>query len=169
MTIDTVVMSFMKSIESPFLTSFTKVLSDLTEPLVLLAVSIVLGAYLYFRKSKKEGMFFAVVMVIASVLVKVLKEIFHKARPIDSLISETSYSFPSGHAMISIIFFGLVVFLFMKRKKNLLKICASILAVLLIYFSRLYLRVHWFSDVVFGFLIGGIILILAIFFYKKYE
>lgn len=167
MTIDTVVMSFMKSIESPSLTSFTKVLSDVTEPMVLLVVSIFLSGWIYFKKSKKEGILFASTIIIASILVKVLKEIFQKARPLDSLITETSYSFPSGHALISIVFFGLLVFIFMKKKNNWLKISSAILAVILIDFSRLYLRVHWFSDVFFGFLIGGIILFSAIIFYKK--
>ena len=169
MTIDIAIMNFMKSIESPFLTSFTQVISNLTEPLVLLIVSVLLGVLIYFRKSKRAGIFFVGIMLLSSALVTVLKEIFQKARPLDSLITETSYSFPSGHALISIVFFGLVVFIFMKKKNNLLKISAAVLAILLIDFSRLYLRVHWFSDVIFGFFIGGIILILAIFFYKKYE
>ena len=167
MLIDNLVMSYMQSIESSGLTSFMKIISTLTEPLVLLIVSLVLGVYFYFKKSRKEGVLFVSLILIASILVKILKEIFQRARPLNSIIVETGYSLPSGHALISLVFFGSLVYLFLRKKDNLFLILSSTILVLLIGFSRLYLRVHWFTDVLAGYLIGIIILIIGILTYKK--
>ena len=157
----------MQSIESSGLTSFMKFISTITEPLVLLAVSLILGVYFYFKKSRRDGVFFVSLILIASILVKSLKEIFQRARPLNSIIVETGYSLPSGHALISLVFFGSLTYLFLRKKDNLVLMLSSTILVLLIGFSRLYLRVHWLSDILAGYLIGIIILIISILTYKK--
>lgn len=167
--IDNVVFEFMQSIESPFMTNFMKFISILTEPLVLLFVSLILGFYIYLKKSKKEGVFFISVMLVASILVKILKEIFQRARPLDSLIVETGYSLPSGHALISLVFFGLVAYLLISKKRIWLRSFVMFFVPLLIGFSRLYLGVHWFTDVLVGYILGVIILTIGILIYRRYS
>ena len=104
-------------------------------------------------------------------MVFILKEIVQRARPLNILITETGFAFPSGHATISLIFFGIITYLIFKnRKSKTLKqtaLIASILAVLIIGLSRLILNAHWFTDVLGGFALGAVILTICILFRKK--
>jgi undecaprenyl-diphosphatase len=87
------------------------------------------------------------------------------------LIPETGFSFPSGHTTLSIAFFGVLIYLFKDEIKNktlrYLFITISLLLPFLIAFSRLYLNVHWFTDVVAGLFIGTSCVIGSIYFSKK--
>jgi len=94
------------------------------------------------------------------------KIIFHRARPDVAIYHESSFSFPSGHATIAIAFYGFLTYLLIRNsKKWRYKInifFASFIMVLLIGFSRLYLGVHYVSDIWGGYLAGSIWLIIAI-------
>ncbi len=104
------------------------------------------------------------------------KIIFHRARPDIAIYTEHSFSFPSGHATMAVAFYGFLAYILIKnakqwkRKVNIF--FAVVILILLIGFSRLYLGVHYFSDVWGGYLVGSIWLIVAIslaeyFSYKK--
>jgi len=106
------------------------------------------------------------------------KFIFHRVRPNAAIYPENSFSFPSGHATIAIAFYGFLAYMLIKTarqwkiKTNIF--FASFLLIILIGFSRLYLGVHYVSDVWGGYLAGAIWLIIAIgfseyFLYKKQE
>ena len=94
------------------------------------------------------------------------KIIFHRARPDVALYLENSFSFPSGHAAIAVAFYGFLAYCLIKNikkweyKVNVL--FAALIVILLIGFSRLYLGVHYASDVWGGYLAGAIWLIIAI-------
>jgi undecaprenyl-diphosphatase len=97
---------------------------------------------------------------------------FERIRPdFDRVIEITGYSFPSGHAMISIAFFGMLSYLlvqnysFLQPYKKLLYILTG-LFILLVGFSRVYLGVHYPTDVFGGFLAGGTWLLLCILLYN---
>jgi undecaprenyl-diphosphatase len=167
MRIDLVVNSFMESIEVPFIVSFFKILALITEPLVLAIFSLVIATYFYFWSSKRKAIVFGGVAIITSLIIKILKEIFQRARPLNSLIAETSQSFPSGHATFAVVFFGLLTYFFVTKKYKFATIFTSTFIILLIGFSRIYLRVHWLTDVLGGFVWGSVILILGIYSYKK--
>jgi undecaprenyl-diphosphatase len=166
MNIDFVVNSFMESIESPFFVSFSKFVAEITEPLVLFVVSLLISSYIYFKKSRKKAVVFAGTALIASLAIKVLKEIFQRARPLDGLISETGYSFPSGHAIFAVVFFGLLTYFSIRKKYKIETIFVTTFIILLIGFTRIYLRVHWLTDIIGGFVIGSLILVLGIWVYK---
>ena len=168
MGIDLVVYNFMRSIESQNLTVFSKFISILTEPIFLIIVSLFLGIFVYFKKSKKQGILFSLTMISSGILIKVFKEIFQRVRPQNPIVLESGFSFPSGHVTMSIVFFGLAFFLFVRRK-NILAKFNVILLIFLISFARIYLRVHWIGDVLGGCILGIIILFLSIFIYKKIE
>ena len=94
-----------------------------------------------------------------------LKNIVERPRPIGyRLIDETGYSFPSGHSMISAAFYGLIIYFIWKNVKNKkLKYISCALLGLLIAFigiSRIYLGVHYASDVLGGFIISIAYLII---------
>jgi undecaprenyl-diphosphatase len=91
-----------------------------------------------------------------------LKQLFERQRPSfpDPLLVETSYSFPSGHAMISLVLYGMLAYfavLALKSWRARTTVVFGVpLLILLIGFSRTYLGVHYFSDVVAGFAAGGV-------------
>jgi undecaprenyl-diphosphatase len=91
-----------------------------------------------------------------------LKQIFERPRPVfvDPIIVETSYSFPSGHAMDSLVMYGMLAYfalLFIKSwRARMAVLFGAALLVVLIGFSRLYLGVHYFSDVIAGFAAAGV-------------
>jgi len=154
-----------------FIIPLCKLIGIIFDPLVLIILSLIIAIYLTLKFSEKEGLFFAMNMFVGIAVIVLLKNLIKRARPLTALIQETSYSFPSGHATISIIFFGSIAYLISRKcKSTKLKWLVSTLAITftgLIGFTRLILKVHWTSDVIGGFLIGGFILMMSIFIFKK--
>ena len=170
MLIDTATDTFMQSIQTPTLTTFSKTLALIFDPITLIIISLIIATYLYTKSSKKQGIIFASTILLTGILIKTSKWIFQRARPLNQIIQETGFSFPSGHTTMAIVFFGLIVYLFSKNKSKKIKTTASITAILLIFiigFTRIYLRVHWLTDAIGGFLLGGTVLLLAISTFKK--
>ena len=98
-------------------------------------------------------------LAIATILNVLLKNILQRPRPIEyRIIDESGYSFPSGHSMISMAFYGFIIYLIYKYVKNkkVKYTSISILSILIfaIGISRIYLGVHYTSDVLAGFLIA---------------
>ena len=168
MTIDIATNALMVSIENPTLTLFSKIIAYAFEPTVLAIISLFVATYLYLKISKKQGIFFVLTIFVTGISIKILKEIIQRARPINALMTETSFSIPSGHATIVLVFFGLIAYLFMNKKHKFATITTTTLIILLTGFTRIYLRVHWLTDVLAGFALGGLILITGIFIYKKF-
>jgi len=170
MLIDAVAYSFMQSIQNPLFTVISKFISFAFDPLTLILISFILATYLYVKFSKKRGIFFALIIFLTGVLIKLSKEIFQRARPLNPIIQESGFSMPSGHAAIALVFFGILSFLFSRRKSPTIQFTTTILAILIILltsFSRVYLRVHWLTDVLGGLLLGAGILALGIWYVKK--
>jgi undecaprenyl-diphosphatase len=98
--------------------------------------------------------------------VETLKLIVQRARPIGGAFLEHSHSFPSGHSAISVALYGFLAFILMKQIRNKFEkttiLVASILIILLIGLSRIYLGAHYPTDVMGGFLVGAVWLWLAI-------
>jgi undecaprenyl-diphosphatase len=99
---------------------------------------------------------------------QLLKELFARPRPsfVDPLLLETGYSFPSGHAMMSLVTSGMLAYFavlaLQSWRARVAVIFGAALLALLIGFSRIYLGVHYFSDVVAGFAAGAIWLSILI-------
>lgn len=126
---------------------------------------------LVFLKDMKTRKFLALTMLFEIILNLGLKIFFGRPRPnVVHLVEETSYSFPSGHAMISMTFYLLVIFFLWNTKLNrALKIVFTVFLALLILFigiSRIYLGVHYASDILGGFLLGIFLVSFGIFLYK---
>jgi undecaprenyl-diphosphatase len=167
MIIDTATYALMQLIENQPLTILSIIISYALEPINLVILGLLIGLLIHIKISKKKGIFFASTMLATGILIKVFKEIFQRARPLDGIITETSFSMPSGHATIAVVFFGLIAYLFTKPKHKTKTILITSLVILVVAFTRIYLRVHWLTDVVAGLFLGGIILITSIIIYKK--
>jgi undecaprenyl-diphosphatase len=115
-----------------------------------------------------------VIGVSSSAVLYLLKEIFKRHRPTDPLMAHvTGFSFPSGHSFSSFTFYALIIYLFWQLKisplaKGIIAFFFFLFA-LLISYSRVYLRVHYPSDVVAGFCLSVIWLLLAFYFLRKKE
>lgn len=128
--------------------------------------SIVIAGILYLKKSRKTAVFFALTMLVSAGVIYLVKEIVERARPENALIAISDSSFPSGHTTTAIVFFGLLVYLAIKSKKSYnFKLTTGIISIFMmavISFSRVYLGVHWLSDVLGGISLGLFILLGSI-------
>jgi undecaprenyl-diphosphatase len=103
-----------------------------------------------------------------------LKHLFDRNRPLIPLLEEArGLSFPSGHALMSVTFYGLLIYIVFKGFKNKpLKwtLISMLLALILIIgFSRIYLRVHYASDVIAGFCVGLLWLVICVWVLNRLE
>jgi undecaprenyl-diphosphatase len=118
-------------------------------------IAIVLMFQYRFRRG--SILFFGT--VLSAILVRILKLVFSRLRPPASTIYD-SYSFPSGHALSSTVFFGLMAWLLTHYFPSHRKIICTVAALLALWvgLSRIILGFHWPSDVLGGFVIGFIFL-----------
>lgn len=161
---DELIYNLIISIQSNIITKVMKVITFSCNTLVLCIITLFI---LFFRKRKFYGLYVGLNLVSVSLLNTIVKVIVHRPRPIGiNLITETGYSFPSGHAMVGIAFYGLLIYIINNQIiKKWIKITASVFLLLLIFcigLSRIYLGVHYASDVIAGFALGCAYLIVFI-------
>ena len=161
------------SLHTNVLTFVAKILDVLFDPISLSVISLLILGILLQSKKKKEALFFLGTMFIGLCVSEIAKQIIHRARPSNGLVLASGFSFPSGHAMISTIFLGLIAAYFClkdfsKIKKQIILLSTTFL-ILLIGASRVYLNVHWITDVLAGIALGMVILSISIFFWIASE
>ncbi len=151
---------FVANSRNDFWTNFFKIFTYLGSFYILLIAVVIAFLLLFFVFKKKRFAFFSAgcfgVVCLLNLLFKLL---IRRIRPTDlMIIAETGYSFPSGHAMMSFAFFALLIFFVWKFVKNKsLKIVLTILfsiVILAIGFSRIYLGVHYLTDILAGWLLS---------------
>jgi undecaprenyl-diphosphatase len=121
---------------------------------------VLLGVFFYFRRLRM-AVLLGITMLGTAVLDVVLKLAFHRPRPVTFFgPTPSSYSFPSGHAFASLCFYGaLAAILSARARGRVAKLCiwaAAALLVGMIGFSRVYLGVHYPSDVIAGYCAGAV-------------
>lgn len=141
---------------SPPVTAIFKFVTNLGDWPVVLAGTLALIFYFLYRRDRDHLGVLLVTMAGAGVLDGVLKLAFHRLRPDPFFGAKpTTYSFPSGHALISFCFYGLIAgminFQLEERRLRALVWLIAGLLIGLIGLSRIYLGVHWPSDVVAGY------------------
>lgn len=155
---------------SDFVTPIAKLITNCGGAISLITISIIL---LIVIKNKKIGISIISNLGIVTLLNIALKNILQRPRPSEFIIiNEIGYSFPSGHSMISMAFYGLLIYLIYKNVKNkyLKWTLITFLGILIfsIGISRIYLGVHYTSDVLAGFLIAISYLIVYISIMNKF-
>ena len=130
--------------------------------------------YLLVRENKKNAFKIATISVTSVLVMFFIKYILHRERPLVPLITKVhGYSFPSGHTFTSVTFYGILGYIAFKNIKHpILRWMAVIFLFCLVFlvgFSRVYLRLHYASDVIAGFCLGVIWLLFAKWFLLKTE
>ena len=149
---------------SDFATPIAKFITNFGGAIVLIGTTIILVISI---RNRRIGLSIIANLGIITGLNLLLKQIVQRPRPTEyRIINETGYSFPSGHSMVSMAFYGFLIYLIYKYVKNqYLKIgLITFLSILIISIgiSRIYLGVHYTSDVMAGFCISVSYLVLYV-------
>ncbi|WP_460059419.1 phosphatase PAP2 family protein [Pseudolactococcus yaeyamensis] len=164
--VDQQVQSLVRYNMSDGLTSFSKFITNFGGAAY---VPILLGAVLIFLVLKKwyaEAIFIAANVAIVPILIYILKHIYGRSRPsLPHLVVENGLSFPSGHASTSLMFYACLMVLICQRLHNrqmkwLVRVLATMFIVL-IGMSRIYLGVHYPTDILGGWLMSASILLMT--------
>jgi len=157
---DEYIRGFVHQFAFPALTILMQIASFLGSTLFLTLFGISVVIALYLKKHRRGAIIFTITTIGASLLLVSLKLTFRRARPepfFDTILP-ASYSFPSGHSLASFCFYGaLAAIITVRIEKLWLKILfllAAAILILLIGISRIYLGVHYPSDVLAGFAVG---------------
>ena len=126
------------------------------------------------RENKKNAFKIATISVTSVLVMFFIKYILHRERPLVPLITKVhGYSFPSGHTFTSVTFYGIIAYIIYKNVQHKflkwLLIILCIILIVLVGYSRVYLRLHYASDVIAAFCLGLIWLVLAKWFLVKTE
>lgn len=164
--VDRIVANLMAQWRTPGLTEFFTWITYLGRETVVVAVVLLAATALLLYRRYGELAALGVSVLGSALFVALGKLAFHRPRPEIALYVEKSYSFPSGHATLSVALYGFLGYLLIRHastlrsKLNLL--FATTLLILAIGFSRIYLGEHYLSDVYAGFLLGTLWLIIGI-------
>jgi undecaprenyl-diphosphatase len=172
---DDSVISFIQGFESPALTAVMKFFSWIGSGPIVTLIALIILLFLYkVWKYRSELVLFVTVVVGSSILDQLLKSLFHRARPsLHRLVEASGFSFPSGHSMEAVALYGILTFLLWRHIANRLGrgvlIFVSLVMIMAIGISRIYLGVHYPSDVIGGYFASGFWLFAAIWFYQRYK
>jgi membrane-associated phospholipid phosphatase len=158
---------------NPALTFFMKLVTNVVSEYVFFAVIMILFWVVNERRAFRLGL----LVILSSWLNTVVKALFKQPRPFHlenslGMIYESGYGLPSGHAQLILIFLVPLVLWLVKtpdrsRPRNAFAVSAAALLILLVSFSRLYLGLHFPQDILAGWVLGGLSLVLFFFFEKK--
>lgn len=140
-------------IRAAWLTPIMQSISDLAHPVVLVVMLLVIEV---FAPGRHPGLCAAVNLVLATLLNLLLKTLIQRPRPEGyRLVAESGFSFPSGHSMVAMAFYGLLIWMVWRYEKDALVRRLGVigfgLVIVLVGLSRIYLGVHYASDVLAGF------------------
>ncbi|ETP69761.1 hypothetical protein G159_05385 [Planococcus glaciei CHR43] len=162
------IINYFKAIDHPYLDTAMILITELGSVWFLTILSVATVLVLGIKYKDKWGiLFFLLAVGVGGLLTKMLKQLYERGRPsINPEIDAVGYSFPSGHSMGSLIFYGFIMYLVMRGNGRAafkrLSIVFLGIVVLLIGSSRVYLGAHFPSDVLAGYIAGTIWLILCL-------
>lgn len=171
---DKTIISYVQSFINPKLDRIVKALTDFGSKKLIIPFAVTLMAVLLFLRKYALSLFVGFTSGVGSFLNTLLKTLFHRDRPnILPLITESGYSFPSGHSMSAMIFYGSVAYVIVHLTRvTSVKWLGVILLFVIIFaigMTRIYLGVHFPSDVIGGFSFGAMWLLICITIFRYYE
>lgn len=153
--LDQYIYSTISKIQSPVLTIIIANMTHLGSGLFYTILCLLIFFY-----NRKKGIIISIYMLFGSLINHFVKGVVARNRPLNALITETGFSFPSAHSMSAMMFYGLMIILIYHSHFKYKKTAMVLMGIMIsfIAFTRVYLQVHYFSDVVGGILLEGIIL-----------
>ena len=132
----------------------------------LIGANVLLLLFFILKKNKWMAITVATISLTSVGLMSLLKNVIHRVRPSGGMVEGvTNFSFPSGHAFMSVAFYGILIYWAATGIKNKwqkgIAVAFLVLLTLLIGFTRIYLRMHYTTDVIAGFSMGTIWIILC--------
>ncbi|MGO4987169.1 MAG: phosphatase PAP2 family protein [Gallicola sp.] len=160
---------FVQNLRAPYLTGILKIITELGGTIFLTLMGIL---SIFLVKNKIIKWLIPLNLVLSAIINTSLKYLIQRPRPEGyRLIEQGGFSFPSGHSMSSMAFYGFLIYLVHKKVKNekKSKIYTAVFSILIILIglSRIYLGVHYASDVLAGFSVGLSYLIVFCTFVKE--
>ena len=163
------IINFIQGFESSELTIFYKSITDIADTWQSTVLVVVITVILYFLKYKREALFLVLTMSTCGIIMSFIKNIFERQRPeIHRLIEVSGLSFPSGHSTSATIMYltlGLIAINVFQKTSKYLILLISILGILIITTSRIYLGVHYPTDAIAAICLGFFV---VTFYYKSY-
>lgn len=145
-------------------------ITQLGSPLAFVLLGIIALVVLLRLRRALQGIILNLCLIVSWAVMSGLKMLFTRPRPLgEQLTYATGYSFPSGHAMVSMAFYGFLAYLVwinLPGKQGKCWAGSLVFLVFLIGVSRIYLNVHYASDVLAGFLLGGLMVYMFVRFYR---
>lgn len=155
---DRTALDIANDLQAAWLTHVAKIVTALGSAAVNLPLALVAGVFLAVRRRWAEAAVLIASLVLIYIAVPEIKHAVGRSRPVDPLVDESGFAFPSGHAAHSIIFPWLALTLTLRvrpgRAGGSALIVAGIALAALVGLSRVYLRVHYLSDVSAGWALG---------------
>jgi membrane-associated phospholipid phosphatase len=165
--------SWAVTIQTEAFTAVAVVISIVFDTYTLLVFALAAAALLFYKNYRKQSVLFLGAMGGDALLVAASKALVYSPRPANELITETGNSFPSGHVTGSIVFFGLLTyFAWQIWRSSKVKASSGVFyaaITIVVGFDRIYLNVHWFSDVLGGCLLGTFWLTFSILIFQYLE
>lgn len=171
---DQILIDVIQGQESPGLTRIMETFTFIGNGWPVIVITLLIMTYLYLILGhRRELLLLSCVMLGSPVLNRLLKLLYARERPtFHRLIEETGYSFPSGHSMSAFCLYSTVAYLLWRhiqdRKGRVLLVLISVMFISVIGLSRIYLGVHYPSDVIGAYLAGGAWVSCCVWLYKRY-
>ena len=154
------------TIQNSAFTDVAVIISIVFDTNVLLALSLALSILFFYKNYRKSSLIFLGGMVGTTLSLIISKVLVLSPRPPNALITEMGYSFPSGHMTSGIVFFGLLAYfawhIWNSSRTRGVSAMLFLTTLALVGFDRIYLNVHWISDVLGGCLLGTFWLMFSI-------
>jgi undecaprenyl-diphosphatase len=161
------------TIRTPTLTTLAIGVALSFETNSLLLIAIVVSGLLFLNRRKHLGLFLFGAIGGDALLVTVFKVAVQEVRPINSIYAASGYSYPSGHSAAVVVFVGALAYIALRRYRSIYAkggIGSGFGALVgIVGFDRVYLNVHWFSDVLGGWLFGAFWLFFVVWVFDLLE
>lgn len=156
--LDNITSAFFQSIRNPDLTNLMTIISTVVSPLTTSLIALVILGYQYFL-NQRIAVWLFMLFFGTNALALLLKDIIARHRPMNQLVFDSGYSFPSGHTISTFLLMILVLVVARQRLRRVLSQVVFVIFALVflasVIFSRLYLENHFLTDILGSLLLGA--------------
>ncbi|MDA3903313.1 MAG: VTT domain-containing protein [Desulfuromusa sp.] len=168
---DQSIYQFLQSLRTTWVDQLMVAVTEMGDAVMNIFTAATILLILLFKRNFRAAIYWLLAVSGGALLVELFKWLLHRPRPIDIYQGISSWGFPSGHTTMSVVLFGFLAILLVRSfppRWSWIPFAVAIGTSLLIAFSRLYLGVHWLSDVLGGFSLGWAwATLLGIFYLRK--